>query len=106
MDWIPIVLTAWMLSSASIAVVVGRAIHLAAQDRTTSAAEQTRAGNRVVDIGPRLHAAAPGAAGTQFPLESEEASRRRDRVRTLAVDDQLTRGPEQHEQYRGARPRR
>jgi len=32
MGWIPIAVTAWVLLSACIAVVVGRAIHLADQD--------------------------------------------------------------------------
>jgi hypothetical protein len=33
MGWVPIAVTAWVLFSACIAVVVGRAIHLADQDR-------------------------------------------------------------------------
>ena len=94
MDWVPILLAAWVLSSALIAVVIGRALYLAEHGGTDARAAP------VVDIRttlvPRFRPPRPG----------EEASPAGDLVRTLALVDQRTRGPHGKAQHRGARPPR
>ena len=88
MDWVPIALAAWVLISVPIAVVIGRAIHGAQQSAGRGTVRSLRAGPRTMDTGPSAVRLAPPEA----PLRSEEPPLGNVLVRTLATDDERTRG--------------
>ncbi len=69
MDWVPIVLVAWVLSSAPIAVVVGRAIHLAQQPAGRGAVGSLRSFPRVVGIRTTTSLSQAGSISGSPPSE-------------------------------------